>query len=208
MSAYLQPIDSLLVECKRDIRWEFHQIYTRIRPEEIQRLAEALLRKTPLEWPGSLVELQKGKMLNRLLKHLNFHLRRHGFSAEAELVFKGSFPAFSLRPLQAIIEEHRATLRTARCIEFLGNKVWDYALKPVKKRLIPFHADIASAVLGTCGCSAKQQLALALADLGQRIRGSIINFLFACEAMLIEQIQEQLLLHKAKLHLPISEAAV
>ncbi|HWR05857.1 hypothetical protein [Sporomusa sp.] len=208
MSAYLQPMDALLVECKRDIRWEFHQIYTRIRPEEIERLAEGLLHKTTLEWPSALYELQKGKMHSRLLKHLNFHLRRYGFSAETELVFRGPFPSFSLRPLQAIIEEHRTSLRTAKCIECLGNKVWDHALKTAKKRLIPVHVNVATWALDACGCSPKQQLAVALADLGQRIRGSIINFLFACEALLIEQVQEQFLQYKTNLHLPISGAAV
>ncbi|QDR82377.1 hypothetical protein [Sporomusa termitida] len=208
MSACVQPIDSLLAECKRDIRWEFHQIYLRIRPEEVQRLAEGLLHKTPPEWPRALYELQKGKLHSRLLKHLNFHLRRQGFPAETELVFRGPFPSFSLRPLQAVIEEHRTTLRMAGCIEFLGNKIWDHALKPVRKRLMPVHVHVATWALDACGCSAKQQWSVVLADLTQRIRGSIINFLFACEALLIEQVQEQLLLYKTNLPLPISEAAV
>ncbi|HWR41907.1 hypothetical protein [Sporomusa sp.] len=208
MSVYIKPIDSLVGECIKDIRWEFHQIRSRIRTDEVHRLAEGLLNRTSLEWPLVLLELQKGNALNRLLEHLNFHVRRHGLPSEKELVFKGPFPSLSLRPLQAIVDTHRSTVRMARCIEFLGNKAWDHALKPVKKSLVPFKVEVATLTLNAFQCSPKHQLDVALVDLSQRIRGYIINFLCEWEALLIQQVQEQLLLYKADSYLPISEAAV
>lgn len=208
MAVYVEPIDSLLVECTKEIRWEFHQIRSQIRPDEIYRLAIGLLNRTSLEWPLALLELQQGHTLKRLLHHLNSYSRHYGLRAQRELVFHAPFPILSLRSLQSVAAEHRVTLRTTRCIEFIGNKSWDYALKPVKKHRIPFKIDVATLALNALGCSPKQQQDEALTDLSQRIRGHIINFLYDLEVLLIAQIEEQLSLYKTVVSQPVSEVAV
>lgn len=208
MSSFLKPTDLLIEECMKDIRWEFLQIRSQIKSDETRGLAQSLLNRTPLDWPTALLELQKGKTLNRLLDHINFHMRRHGLSPQIQLVIKGPFPALSLRPLQSLVDEYRCTLRSTGCIEFLGNKVWDYALKPVKRSLVPFKIDVATLALNTFGCSSKEQLDRALVDLSQRIKGYIINFLCEWEAFLIQQVREQLLVCTTDLYHPNSEVAV
>ncbi|MDF2570178.1 MAG: hypothetical protein K0R55_1782 [Sporomusa sp.] len=208
MSTNIKPINLLVVECIKDVRWELHQIRSRIRTDEVYRLAEALFYQKPIEWPYALLELQRGITINRLRDHVNFHVRKFGFSPERELVFHGPFPALSLTPLLAKVGEQRVVVRTAQCFEFLGNKAWDHALKPIKKTGIPFKVEVGTVALDTFGCSPKQQIEVALADLVERIKGHIINFLCDWEALLIRQIREQLSVCRADFYLPISEAAV
>lgn len=207
MLAPVKTVDSLMLECTNDIRWEFNQLRCRIRPDEIDRLAENLLQRTSLAWPLALLELQKGDTLSHLLIHLNFHIRQYGFSPEDQLTLTGPFPALSLKPLLTIAAEHRTTLRTARCIEFVGNKAWDMALKPVKKGL-PFSVKVATLALTSVGCSPKQQSAAALSDLSRRIEGQIINFLSNWEMLLTQQINAQLLNLQQDKYRLITEKAV
>ncbi|WP_371381353.1 hypothetical protein [Sporomusa aerivorans] len=207
MPALKKTIDPLLAACAKDIRWEFRQLRSRIQLDEVYRLAGALLNKKPIEWPRALFELQQGIITKRLLQHLNFHVRKFGFPL-AELSFTGEFPAFSLKPLLAKTNEYRAVIRTARCIEFLGNKIWDQALKPVKKSGIPCKIEIATLTLNTFDCSHKQQIEAALTELVRYIQGHLINFFYMWETLLIRQTEEQLLVYKADLSLPVSAAAV
>lgn len=207
MLAPIKTVDSLVLECTNDIHWEFSQLRCRIRQDELHRLAEDLLHRTSLAWPLALIELQKGDTLNRLLTHLNFHVRQYGFPPEKPLTLTGPFPAFSLKPLLRIAEEHRTTLRTARCIEFAGNKAWDLVLKPVKKGL-PLSVKVATLALTSVGCSPKQQSAAALSDLSRRIEGQIVNFLGDWELLLTQQIKAQLLTPQQDKYRLITEKAV
>lgn len=207
MRASIKTVNSLVLECTNDIHWEFNHIRYRICPDEIHRVAEGLLHRTSLAWPLALIDLQKGNTLNRLLTHLNFHVRQYGFFPEIQLTFTGPFPTLSLKPLLAIANEHRTTLRTARCIEFLGNKAWDLALKPVKKGL-PIPVKAATLALTTLGCSSNHQSDAALFDLSRRIEGQIINFLCDWEMSLTQQIKAQLLTPRADKYRLVTETAV
>lgn len=202
-----KTVEALLLECTNDIHWEFKQLCYRIRPDEIHRLAEGLLQRTALVWPLALIELQKGSTLNRLLTHLNFHVRQYGLSPEIQLACTGPFPVLTLKPLVPLAKEHRTTLRTARYIEVLGNKAWDLALKPVKKGL-PFSVDVATLALSAMDCSAKQQSAAALADLSRCIEGQIINFLNDWEMLLTRQVKAQLLTAQVDTYRHITGKAV
>jgi hypothetical protein len=208
MSAYIKSMDSLILACTTEIHYEFHQIRLRISTEEIYRLADSLLKQDVLEWPLLLVELQKGKSLKRLLDHLNLQIKVHGFSFERPLTFKGPFPTLSLRSLKDVVDEHRSTLQVARCVEFLGNKAWNYSLKLAAKRALPFQANVASLTLKNLGCSTKQQVKMALLDLSRRIKGCILNFLHDWEELLVKQTCEQLLIIKKNVYSPITETAV
>lgn len=207
-SVSVKPIEVLLLDCTRDIRWEFDYIRSRISSDEIHRLADNLLCKNSPEWPLALFELQKGKNLKRLLDQLNFKIKVHGFSYENPLIFKGPFPTLSLRSLQATVEEYRSTLRAAHCVEFLGNKAWNYSLKSIIKRKLPFQIDVATLTLEALGCSKKYQIKIALRDLSERIKGCILNFLYDWERLLTQQTCEQLLIFKQNAYLSITEAAV
>lgn len=193
MLGYGKTVEFLVAECTADIRWEFNQLRSRIRTDEIVRLADGLLERAPLEWPAALLELQKGYMPDRLLTQLNFRVCQYGLASDCKIRFQGPFPAFSLKPLKDVVSEHRVTLRTAQCIEFIGNKAWNCALKPIKKNVFPFKINVATLVLGAFDCSPKQQLAIARQDLVQRIKGIIINFLHDWEKMLLESVKAQLL---------------
>lgn len=208
MSAYVKPMEALLLDCTKDIRWEFHQIRSRISSAEIQKLADNLLCQDSLTWPVVLLELQKGKSLNQLLDHLNLQVKVYGFSSQSHLTFEGPFPTLSLRSLLAAADEHRSILRAVHCIEFLGNKAWDYSLKSVTKSMLPFHFNVASLALGTLGYSPKQQMKLALLDLSERIKGCILNFLYDWENLLIQQTRKQILTFKQNANLSVIEAAV
>jgi len=207
MSAYINSIDALILACTTDIHCEFYQIHSRISVKEINRLADNLLCQTSLEWPLALFELQKGKSLNRLLDHLNLQVKAHGFILERPLTLKGPFPTLSLRSLQTAVDEYCSTLRAVRCIEFLGNKAWNYSLKSISKS-IPFQVNAATLALDALGCSRKHQMKIALLDLSERIKGCILNFLHNWEALLIQQTCEQLLTLKQNAYVSITEAAV
>lgn len=207
MSKYMKPIEPLLAECSKDIRWEFQQLRAHIQLDEVYRLAEALLQRKPIEWPGALMELQQGVTGKRLLHHLNFHIRKFGYPAE-ELVFSGPFPALSLRPLLSQADEYRAILRTACCLEFLGNKAWDPALAPVKKSGLPVKLEVGTLTLAAFGCAPKQQKEAALNDLSKCIKGHILNFLWEWENLLLGQIREQLAGDRAAVYPVIAEKAV
>lgn len=208
ISAYVKPIEALRSDCTKDISWEFRKIRSRISSVEIYKLAENLLCQSSLEWPVALIELQKGKSLKRLLDHLNLQVKVYGFSPERPLTFTGPFPTLSLRSLQASLDEYHSTLRAVRCIEFLGNRVWNYSFKSLTKGIVPFQVNVASLALETLGCSTKQQMEMALRELAQRIKGCILNFLNDWETLLTQQICEQFLNMKQKAYLPITEAAV
>ena len=186
MLGYNKCIDLAATACSADVRWEFNQLRSRIRTEDIERLADGLLQKSPLEWPMALVELQNGCMSGRLLTHLNFRVQQ---SSVVELKIQGPFPTLSLKPLREIVKEHRITLRTARCIEYVGNKAWNCALKKVTA--LPIHIHAATLVLDAFDCSPKQKLAIARQDIIQRIKGIIINFLQDWENLLLNSIKEQ-----------------
>ena len=207
MPALKKTIDPLLAACIKDIRWEFRQLRSRIQLDEVYRLAEALLQQKPIEWPRALIELQQGITGKRLLHHLNFHIRRFGYPVEA-LVFSGPFPALSLRPLLTHADEYRAILRTACCLEFLGNKAWNAALAPAKKSGIPVKLEVGTLALETFGCSPKHQKEAALNDLAKRIKGHIVNFLWEWETLLIGQTREQLAGCRADVYPVIAEKAV
>ncbi|MDF2929780.1 MAG: hypothetical protein K0Q75_2018 [Anaerospora sp.] len=189
MLGYNKCIDLAVIECTTDVRWEFNQLRSRIRTEDIGRLADSLLQKSPLEWPMALVELQNGCMSGRLLTHLNFRVQQYGLSSVVELKLQGPFPTLSLKPLREIVKEHRIALRTARCIEYVGNKAWNCALKKVTA--LPIHIHAATLVLDAFDCSPKQELAIARQDIIQRIKGIIINFLQDWENLLLNSVKEQ-----------------
>ncbi|TCL36970.1 hypothetical protein EV210_107235 [Anaerospora hongkongensis] len=200
MSGYNTLIKLAAIECIADIRCECNQLRSRISTVEIERLADGLLEKAPLQWPMALVELQNGCMTERLLQHLQFRVRQYGIASEFNLAFHGPFPTLSLKPLREIVNEHRITLRTSRCIEFVGNKAWNCALK--KATSLPLHIPAATWVLDTLECSPKQQLAIARQDIIQRIKGIIINFLHEWENLLVSSIKEQFLSISARMHIP------
>lgn len=202
-----EPIEALRLACTADIHREFNQIRSRISSGEIRRLADNLLCRNSLEWPLALFELQKGRSLNRLLDHLNLQVKVHGFS-EQRLTFQGPFPTLSLRSLQAVVDEYRATLRAVRCVEFLGNRAWNYSFKMVTKSILPFQINAATLTLEALGCSAKHQMEIALLELSKRIKGCILNFLYDWEKLLTQQTSAQLSAFNAKLYLPAIEAAV
>lgn len=208
MSVYIKPIEELLLDCTRDIRYEFDQIRSRISSNEIHTLVDNLLCRNSLEWPLALYELQKGKSLKRLLDHLNLQVKVYGFSDERSLTFTGPFPTLSLRSLQTTVDEYRSTLRSARCVEFLGNKAWNYSLKAVTKSKLPCQINVASLALGALGCSAEHQMKIAVQDLSDRIKGCILNFLCDWENLLIQQTCEQFLVLKQNSYLPIKGVAV
>lgn len=208
MSIYIKPIEALRLECTNDIREEFCQIRSRISSLEIHKLADSLFCQNSLAWPAVLLELQKGRILDRLLNKLNGTVKTHGFSYERNLALKGPFPALSLRSLLPVVHEHRSTLRATRCVEFLGNKACSYSLKSVTKGIFPFQVDVATLAMESLGCSSKQQMKLALLDLSERIKGCILNFLYDWENLIMKQIGEQLLTFKQNSYLSITEAAV
>ncbi len=208
MSIYIKPIEALHLECVNDIRGEFCQIRSKISSLEIHKLADSLFCHNSLVWPGVLLELQKGKMLDCLLNRLNEKVKDHGFSYEKNLALQGPFPALSLRSLLPAVHEHRSTLRATRCVEFLGNKACSYSLRSVTKGIFPFQVDVATFAMETLGCSSKQQLKSALLDLSERIKGCILNFLHDWERLIIKQVREQLLTLKQKSYFSITEAAV
>lgn len=208
MSACIKSIDALILACTTDIHCEFHQIRSRISTEEIHRLADSLLFHDSLKWPLALLELQKGNSLKRLLARLNLQIKVHSVLPERIITFAGPFPTLSLCSLRAAVDEYRSTLRAVRCIEFLGNRAWNYSLKSVTNGKVPFKINAASLTLKTLGCSSKQQVKIALHDLAKRIKGCILNFLYDWEALLTQQVCEQLLTFKLDVSLPITEAAV
>lgn len=200
MPGYNTVINLAAIECIADIRSECNQLRSRISTVDIERLADGLLEKAPLQWPMALVELQNGYMTERLLQHLQFRVRQYGIASELNLAFHGPFPTLSLKPLREIVKEHRITLRTSRCIEFVGNKAWDCALKKVTS--LPLHIHAATWVLDTLDCSPKQQLAIARQDIIQRIKGIIINFLQDWENVLVNSIEGQFLSAAGRMHIP------
>ncbi len=208
MSIYIKPIEALQLECANDVRGEFCQIRSQISSVEIHKLADSLFYQNSLAWPAVLLELQKGRILDRLLTKLNGKVKAHGSSYERNLALKGPFPVLSLRSLLPVVNEHRSTLRATRCVEFLGNKACSYSLKSVTKGIFPFQVDVATLAMETLGCSSKQQMKSALLDLSERIQGCILNFLYDWENLIIKQIREQLLTFKQNCYLSITEAAV
>lgn len=208
MVAYVKPQEALLLDCTKDIRLEFCQIRSRISSNEIYKLANTLLCQQTLEWPIALLELQKGTCLYQLLNHLNLQVKVYGFSPKNHLTLRGPFPTLSLRSMQSAVDEYRSTLRAVRCIEFLGNKAWNYSLKSATKSMLPFQLNVASLALGTFGYSTKQQMKTALLDLSERIKGCILNFLHDWEYLLTMQIREQILAFKQDTYLSITETAV
>ncbi|SFM02790.1 hypothetical protein [Pelosinus propionicus] len=208
MSIYIKPIEALQLECINDIRGEFCQIRSQISSLEIHTLADSLFCQSSLAWPAILLELQKGRILDRLLNKLNEKVKAHGFSYERNLALRGPFPALSLKSLLPVVQEHRSTLRATRCVEFLGNKACSYSLKSVTKGIFPFQVDVATLAMETLGCSSKQQMKQAMLDLSERIKGRILNFLYDWEKLIIKQISEQLITIKQNSYLLLTEAAV
>ena len=208
MSAYVKPREALVVNCTKDIGWEICQIRSQISSDEIYKLAHNLLCQQTLQWPAALLKLQKGRSLNQLLEHLNLQVKVYGFSPENHLTLKGPFPTLSLRSMQSAVDEYRSTLRAVRCIEFLGNKAWNYSLKSAAKSVVPFEFNVAGLALEAFGYSTKQQIKIALLDLAERIKGCILNFLYDWENLLTLQVREQILTFKQNTYLPITETAV
>lgn len=208
----LQPLPKLIQECSRDIRWELEQVRNRITSEDINRMTDALLSATPPAWPAALIELQKGHLLHRLTRHLNFHLRQYygKDTLHHSLSFSGPFPSFSLKPVLPVAQQFRRTIRTAKCIEFVGNKLWGKALGPIMPKFMPVEIPTATLLMKAHACSPDCELDAARADLSRRVQGLLINCLLAWEKLLIEHTTQFILNNDIAAEQPgyIAETAV
>jgi hypothetical protein len=185
----LQPVSQLIQECTRDIRWEMEQIRNRVTIEEIDRMADAELTGHPPVWPAVLLELQKGYLLSRLTRHLNFHIRHENIiSTVRGLEFTGPFPTFSLKTLLPLARQYRHTCTAAQCIEYVGNKLWDKTLSPLKPKFFPLEIKTATLVMKSTGCSAACQSSFARNDLARRVHGLLLNCLHEWETLLLDQV--------------------